>query len=46
VREAWVLDGKRELKVRDAGIQAPDLIEGSPVTVVAIELEGPPEVSR
>ncbi|HEV3028448.1 MAG TPA: alpha-L-fucosidase, partial [Planctomycetota bacterium] len=46
VREAWVLDGKRELKVRDTGIQAPDLIEGSPVTVVAIELEGPPEVSR
>jgi alpha-L-fucosidase len=46
VREAWVLDGKRELKVRDAGIQAPDLIEGSPVTVVAIELEGPPEVTR
>jgi|SRR5579859_335587 len=46
VREAWVLDGKRELKVREAGIQAPDLIEGSPVTVVAIELEGPPEVSR
>jgi len=46
VREAWVLDGKRELKVRDAGIQAPDLIEGSPVTVVGIELEGPPEVGR
>ena len=46
VREAWVQDGKRELRVRDAGIQAPDLIEGSPVTVVGIELEGPPEVSR
>jgi alpha-L-fucosidase len=46
VREAWVVDGKRELKVRDAGIQAPDLIEGSPVTVVGIELEGPPEVGR
>lgn len=46
VREAWVVDGKRELNVRDAGIQAPDLTEGSPVTVVAIELEGPPEVAR
>ncbi|HLY11060.1 MAG TPA: alpha-L-fucosidase [Planctomycetota bacterium] len=46
VREAWVLDGKRELKVRDTGIQAPDLIEGSPVTVVGIELEGPPDVAR
>lgn len=46
VREAWVVDGKRELKVRDRGVDAPAMIEGSPVTVVAIELEGPPEVSR
>lgn len=46
VREAWVLDGKKELKVRDTGIQAPDLIEGSPLTVVAIELEGAPEITR
>jgi len=46
IREAWVLDGKRELQVRDTGIQAPDLIEGSPVTVVAIELEGVPEVKK
>ena len=41
-----MLDGKRELRVRDTGIQAPDLTEGSPVTVVGIELEGPPEVAR
>ncbi|MBV8878645.1 MAG: alpha-L-fucosidase [Planctomycetaceae bacterium] len=46
VREAWVVDGKRELKVRETGVQAPDLVEGSPVTVVGIELEGPPEVAR
>ncbi len=46
VREAWVVDGKRELKVRDRGVDAPDMAEGSPVTVVGIELEGPPEVSR
>jgi alpha-L-fucosidase len=46
VREAWVVDGKRELTVRENGIQAPAMIEGSPVTVVAIELEGPPEVAR
>jgi alpha-L-fucosidase len=46
VREAWVVDGKRELKVRDTGIQAPgDLVDG-PFTVVGIELEGPIEVSR
>jgi alpha-L-fucosidase len=46
VREAWVVDGKRELKVRDTGIQAPgDLVDG-PFTVVGIELEGPPEVVR
>jgi alpha-L-fucosidase len=46
VREAWVLDSKRELKVRDSGVQAPgDLVPG-PVTVVAIELEGPPDVAR
>lgn len=46
VREAWVLDGKIELKVRDAGIQAPSLIEGSPATVVGIELEGPVDIAR
>jgi alpha-L-fucosidase len=47
VREAWVVDGKIELKIRDTGVQAPgDLVEGSPVTVVAIELEGPPEVAK
>jgi alpha-L-fucosidase len=46
VREAWVLDGKRELKVRDTGVQGPgDLLPG-PFTVVAIELERAPEVSR
>jgi alpha-L-fucosidase len=46
VREAWVLDGKRELKVRDTGVQAPgDLLPG-PFTVVAIELERSPEVSK
>ena len=45
VLEAWVLDGKRELRVRDTGIQAPDLGEG-PFTVVAIELDGLPEISR
>jgi len=46
VREAWVLDGKRELKVRDTGVQAPgDLLPG-PFTVVAIELERAPEVSK
>jgi len=46
VREAWVVDGKRELRVRDTGIQAPgDLVDG-PFTVVGIELEGPPEVVR
>jgi alpha-L-fucosidase len=47
VREAWVVDGKKELKVRETGIQAPgDLIEGSPLTVIGIELEGPPEVAK
>lgn len=47
IREAWVVDGKKELKVRETGIQAPgDLVEGSPLTVVGIELEGPPEVAR
>jgi alpha-L-fucosidase len=45
VLEAWVLDGKRELRVRDTGIQAPDLGEG-PFTVVAIELDGAPEISK
>ena len=45
VREAWVVDGKIELKVKDAGIAAPDLQPG-PFTVVAIELEGPPEIQR
>ncbi len=46
VREAWVLDGKRELKVRDTGVQAPgDLLPG-PFTVVAIELERAPDVSK
>jgi len=45
VREAWVVDGRRELKVRDTGVQAPDLLPG-PFTVVAIELERAPEVSR
>jgi hypothetical protein len=41
-----VLDGKRELKVRDTGVQAPgDLLPG-PFTVVAIELERAPEVSK
>lgn len=46
VREAWIVDGKKELKVRDTGVQAPgDLVDG-PFTVVAIELEGPPEVGR
>jgi alpha-L-fucosidase len=46
VHEAWVLDGKRELRVRDTGVQAPgDLLPG-PFTVVAIELERSPEVSK
>jgi alpha-L-fucosidase len=45
VREAWVVDGRRELKVRDTGVQAPDLLPG-PFTVVAIELERAAEVSK
>jgi alpha-L-fucosidase len=45
VLEAWILDGRRELKVRDTGIQAPDMDPG-PFTVVAIELDTPPEISR
>jgi|GEM_PF-3102507 len=46
VREAWVVEPKRELKVRDSGVQAPDLNPGSPVTVVAIELEKAPEIGQ
>ena len=46
VREAWAVDGKTELRMRETGISAPNLIEGSPVTVVGIELEGPPEIAR
>jgi len=46
VREAWVLDSKLELRMRETGISAPNLTEGSPVTVVGIELEGPPEIAR
>jgi alpha-L-fucosidase len=46
IREAWVLDGRRELKVRDNGVDAPgDLLPG-PFTVVAIELERAPEVTK
>jgi len=46
VREAWVVDGKVELKVRDTGIDAPGSLVDGPFTVVGIELEGPIEVSR
>lgn len=46
VREAWVVEPKRELKVRSDGVQAPDLVPGSPVTVVAIELEGVPVIGQ
>lgn len=46
IHDAWVVEPKRELKVRDAGVQAPSMVEGSPVTVVAIELEKAPEISR
>ncbi|MBI3856529.1 MAG: alpha-L-fucosidase [Planctomycetes bacterium] len=47
VKESWVLDLKKELKVRDTGVQAPgSLVEGSPVTVVAIELEAPPVIEK
>jgi alpha-L-fucosidase len=46
VREAWMIDGKVELKVRAAGIEAPGELLPGPFTVVAIECEGPPEVVR
>jgi alpha-L-fucosidase len=46
VLEAWILDGRRELRVRDTGIQAPGSLDEGPFTVVAIELDGPPEISR
>jgi alpha-L-fucosidase len=45
VLEAWTVDGKKELKVRENGIQAPDMGDG-PFTAVAIELDGTPEFAR